>query len=62
MRRYILLFIVFHFILCTGYVEPKEKFVRKDTKGLEDEPISEEKLIEITDTLKKKFPLTNFWT
>ena len=57
MRRQILLTIVFHFILCTGYVEPKEKFVRKDTKGLEYEPISEEKLASLrTETIKDSTP------
>ena len=53
MRRYILLAIVFHFILCMGYVEPKEKFARKDTKGLENEPISEEKLASLPNEIIK---------
>ena len=53
MRRHILLVIVFHFILCMGYVEPKEKFVRKDTKGLENEPISEEKLASLPTEINK---------
>ena len=53
MRRHILLVIVFHFILCTGYVEPKEKFVRTDTKGLENEPILEEKLASLPTEINK---------